>query len=74
MCEHGGFGITCAAAGELQIGDVVGTYYPVEDVENVFWYALCLLYEFFVADEAVAAAYQAYGLEVWEDCIEVFVV
>jgi hypothetical protein len=56
MCEHRGFGITCTAACELEIGDVVGTYYPVEDVENVFWYALCLLYEFFVTNEAIAAA------------------
>jgi len=74
VCEHGGFGTPCTAACELEVGDVVGTYYPVEDVENVFGYALCLLDEFFVADEAVAATYQAYGLEVWEDCIEVFVV
>lgn len=64
MCEHGSFGVPCAAAGELKIRDVVGTYYAVEDVEYMLWYAFCLLDEFFVANEAIVPPYQAYRLQV----------
>jgi hypothetical protein len=66
MCQHGGLRVTRAAAGELEVGNVVGTYYAVEDIEDVIGNGLRFLPEVIVFNEVgVLTAYQAYGLQVW---------
>jgi len=60
------FWIAGTATCELEVCDVVGTYYAVEDIQDVFGDILSFFDEGRVCDEAVMlTAYQAYGLEVW---------
>lgn len=67
MGEHCGFGVAGAAAGELEVCNVVWTYYPVKDVKNVLGYRLCFVDEFVVMDEVlVFASYETDCLEVWQ--------
>ena len=40
VCQHGSFGVTCAATRELKIGDVMRTDYAIVDLQDMFRYAL----------------------------------
>jgi hypothetical protein len=67
VCQHGSLWVSCAAAGELQIGYVVWTYYAIKDIKDVFRDTFCLMEELIVLDEAIMLApYETHGFEIWE--------
>jgi hypothetical protein len=66
MCQHGCLRVAGAAAGKLEVCNIVGTYYCVEDIEDVIGNGLRFLPEVIVFNKVgVLTAYQAYGLQVW---------
>jgi hypothetical protein len=64
MRQHSSFGVASTATCELEIHDIVRTY-AVEDVQDMIGYALRLLFELLIPNEAVVAAYETYSLEIW---------
>lgn len=57
VCQHGGLGVASAAAGELKIYNIVWADYAVEDLQDMFRYALCFLQKFLISDEAIGTTY-----------------
>jgi hypothetical protein len=65
VCEHGGFWLSRAAAGELQIRNIVRADDSVEDVKDVLWYRISIDNELVVMDEAFTfPSYQTHSLQV----------
>ena len=52
VCEHSRFWVSSTPTCELQICDIVGTYYAVEDVEEVVRYCERLVHNEVVREEA----------------------
>jgi hypothetical protein len=61
MRQHGSFWIASATACELEIDDIMWTYYAVEDIQDVIRYALRFLHKLLVSNEAVVSAYETYS-------------
>jgi hypothetical protein len=57
VCQHGSFRIASAATGELKIYNIVWADDAVEDIQDMFRYALCLLKKFLILNEAIGTAY-----------------
>lgn len=75
MRQHGSFGVSGGPARELQICNIVRTYYSIKDVQNVVRYAFRFLHKFFVLDEiAKFSSDQADGLQIWERDVKIFLV
>jgi hypothetical protein len=53
MRQHSCFWFPCASARELQVRDVMGAYYSVEYVENMFGNILCIINEGCVCSQGV---------------------
>jgi hypothetical protein len=65
MRQHGSFRVASATACELEIDDIMWTYYAVEDIQDVIGYALRFLHELFVSNEAIVSTYETHSLQVW---------
>lgn len=65
MRQHGSFRIASATACELEIDDIMWTYYAVEDIQDMIGYALRFLHELFVSNEAIVSTYKTYSPQVW---------
>jgi hypothetical protein len=52
VCEHSRFWVSGASTCELQVCDIEGTYYTVENIKEVVGYRERLIHDKFVSEEA----------------------
>lgn len=64
--QHSSLWVASAAARELEIGDIVRANDTVEDLQDVFRYALPFTYELIISDEAVVVTTDE------TDCLEIW--
>lgn len=74
MCQHSSLWVACATTCELQIGNVMWAYDAIEYLQDMLGYALCLLYQFVIFDEAIVVSPdEADSLQVRQYRVQFFV-